>query len=175
MLMNIHHRLRGGIINDRRYKIRFLEQLFFPVTSVLACRHGSFIFVIFLVVFLMQPVIILINRLIDKTEGRSLSEPGTSDQHHIKGWASFPLALYADMTRIAYCSSNSRKNNRHSIFHIEIFVSGKIEDNLLYLVREGIQRKTCFRNAFHFRTKHVGQMNGVKHSHLLAVLEVHHQ
>ena len=123
----------------------------------------------------MQPVIILINRLIYKTEGRSLPKPGTTDQHHIKGWASFPLALYTDMTRVAYCSSNSRKNNRRSIFHIEIFVSGKIEYNLLYPVREGIQRKTCFRNAFHLRTKHVGQMNGIKHSHLLPVWEVYHQ
>ena len=123
----------------------------------------------------MQPIIILINRLIDKTERRCFPKPWTTDQHHIKGWASFPLALYTDMTRVAYCSSNSRKNNRSCIFHIEIFVSGKIEDNLLYLVREGIQRKTCFRNAFHFRTKHVGQMNGVKHSHLLPALEVHRQ
>ena len=120
----------------------------------------------------MQPVIILINRLIDKTEGRSLSKSGTTYQHHIKGWASFPLALYTDMTRISYCSSNSGKNNRRSIFHIEIFVSGKIEYNLLYPIREGIQRKTCFRNAFYFRTKHVGQMNGVKHSHVFLRIPV---
>ena len=123
----------------------------------------------------MQQVIILIYRLINKTEGRSLSKPGTTYQHHIKGRASLPLSLYTDMTRITYCSSNGGQNNRRSIFHIKIFVSGKVEDNLLYFVRKGIQWKTCFRNTFHFQTEHVGQMKSIKHNHLLPVLEVHRQ
>ena len=169
MLMNIHHRLWSRIVNDCRYKIWLFEQPFFPVIPVLADRHGSFIFITFLVIFFMQPVIILINRLIYKTERRSFPKSRTSDQHHIKGWASFPLALYTDMTRVAYCGSNSRKNNRNSIFYIEIFVFGKIKDNLLYLVWKSIQRKTCFRNTFHFGAKHIGQMQIIKHSHLLPV------
>lgn len=30
-------------------------------------------------------------------------------------------------------------------------------------------RKTCLRNAFNFRAKHIGQMQIIKHSHLLPV------
>ena len=126
MLMNIHHRLRSGVINNRRYKIRFFEQLPFPVIPVLADRHGSFIFVTFQFIFFMQPVIILINRFIYKTKRRCLSKTRTTNQHHINGRTGLPFSFYADMTRITYRSSNGRKDNRNCIFHIEILVSGKI-------------------------------------------------
>ena len=45
---------------------------------------------------------------------------------------------------------NGRKDNGCRVFNIEIFISGKIQNYVLYLVWKHIQRESSFQNMLNF-------------------------